>query len=92
MKFLSVCENCLQTYYLDGDEIYIPSNMKIRRTKSKNPYIGSWADWVLHIQSHCEMCRVECPLSAMEDLHSHKDSLKAENDEITKDNEVDDED
>jgi len=92
MKFLSVCEVCLQTYYLDGDEVYTPPNMKIRRTPSKNPYIGTWGDWVLHIQSHCPMCRVQCPLNAMEDLQNHKDALKAENEEITKDNEVYDDD
>jgi len=84
MKFLSVCEICLQSYYLDGDEVYTPSNMKIRTRRTKNPYIANWSDWVLHIQSHCPMCRSECPEKATEDLQAHKIALEAENREITK--------
>lgn len=84
MKFLSVCEVCLNNYYLNEDEVYIPPNMKIRSRRGNNPYIANWADWLLHIQSHCPMCRVECPTKAIDDLETHKSALKKENDEITK--------
>jgi hypothetical protein len=84
MKFLSVCEVCLQRYYLDDSEVYAPPNMRIRHRRKKNPYIGNWSDWLLHVQSHCPMCRVECPSNATDDLEKHKTALKIENDEITK--------
>lgn len=85
MKFLSICEVCLQQYYVDGDETYIPSNMKVRSRRSKNPYISNWSDWIFHVQSHCPMCREECPLAATEDLEKHTTALETTKNELTKD-------
>ena len=87
MKFLSVCENCLQTYYLNDEEVYIPPNMRVRRRKA-NPYIETWADWVMHIQSYCPICREDCPEHVLENLKEYKDKLAKENAEITKDDDV----
>ena len=82
MKFLSVCETCLQRYYLDEEEVYVPRNMRVSTARRRNPYIRSWADWVLHVQSFCPMCRLECPEYVIEDRDYHIQLLAREKAEI----------
>lgn len=88
MKCLAVCEVCLQSYYLDDDDVYVPANMKIRRYVKKNTYIGSWIDWIMHVQSRCPMCREECPEIAREDLEKHISALQKENEEIAREDDI----
>ena len=89
MKSLSICVVCLQSYVLEDDEMYVPPNMKIYQTARKNPYIRNWSDWILHVQSHCPICRFECPSHVRESLQEHIDQLEAENEEIEREDETD---
>jgi len=88
MKFLSICEVCLQSYYLDEDEAVVPANIRIIRKRSKTPYMETWGEWIAHVQTHCPVCRFECPQNALDDFNTKQAAREAENAEITKDDEI----
>jgi len=80
--FLSVCEECGQTYYLKDDEVYVPPNMRPRRRPYKGGYIEGWADWVDYISRTCHYCRVSMPPHVGNDLSEHISALKKEKEDI----------
>jgi len=89
MKSISVCVVCLQSYILEDDEMYIPPNMKVSRIERKNPYMRNWSDWIQHVQSHCPLCRYDCPKHIRDDLQNHLDKLEEQNQKLTEGDETD---
>jgi hypothetical protein len=58
------------------DEAFVPlSGSGFVKTKSAS-YLRTWKDWILHIQSHCEDCRIALPPSqCVADLEKLRKSL-----------------
>jgi hypothetical protein len=70
---LCICQECGDHYY-GKDELYIPINTRtsMRFTERKTE-LKTWQDWLIHISSHCENCRIkEIPVKCLENLNKIK--------------------
>lgn len=67
---LCICKSCNSTYYCK-DELYIfahKNNMRLIRNK-QTPI--TWQDWLEHISSHCDDCRLKIiPSSCLQDYEN----------------------
>jgi hypothetical protein len=52
------CEECGDSFYL-RDEMYYPSGKKTFRVSKPKKELRTWEDWLMHISSHCEKCRLQ---------------------------------
>ena len=67
------CEECGNSFYLK-DELYMPGlKHRFQFSRPKKEELKTWDDYVKHLSTHCENCRVkEVPESCLEDYKKHK--------------------
>ena len=68
-----VCNNCGKIFYAK-DEMIIPAGAKTRmRFANSSKEMRTWEDWLLHLSSNCEDCRLkEIPSKCMDDYKKAK--------------------
>jgi hypothetical protein len=70
----AICYSCGDRYFLKSDEVLVPSNMN--RASKNNTDPKTWADWISHISTHCEKCRLDkVPESCLNDLARYTSKL-----------------
>lgn len=52
------CEECGDSFFL-GDEMYYPMGKRSFRIAKPKRELKTWEDWLIHIASHCEKCRLQ---------------------------------
>ena len=69
---LCVCRECGDHFY--SKDLTLPLNTRTRvRFVERENELKTWEDWVLHISTHCENCRIkEIPVKCMENLNKLK--------------------
>lgn len=70
-----LCDDCGKSFYMK-DEAFVPlSGSGFVKTKSVTN-LRTWKDWIMHIQTHCEDCRITVPPSqCVADLEKLRKSL-----------------
>lgn len=72
---LCVCEQCNSTFYCK-DELYAPLTKNIYRKPRGKKIPQNWQDWLEHISTHCEICRLQCvPTSCIRDYENQTKQL-----------------
>lgn len=68
-----ICEKCGLSYYTK-DEMYHPlTQNQFRMAKRQKEIPSTWEDWILHVSTHCETCRLPyTPSSCLKDLQNLK--------------------
>lgn len=68
-----VCEGCGTVFYLNT-ELYIPAHASKRlRFANSSKEMRTWEDWLLHMSSNCDNCRLkEIPVKCFEDYKKLK--------------------
>jgi hypothetical protein len=65
------CENCGNSFY-SKEELFMPG-LKHRFQFSKKKELKTWEDYIIHISTNCEECRIkEIPESCLEDYKRQK--------------------
>lgn len=67
-----VCEKCGISFYAK-DEMYIPKVKDYFRVAKKVEEPKTWEDWLMHLASNCENCRMKTP---PESCYKDYDKLK----------------
>ena len=52
------CEDCGNIYY-SKDELYLPSMKNGYKFSRKEKTLKTWEDWIIHVSTHCENCRLK---------------------------------
>jgi hypothetical protein len=52
------CENCGKIFY-SKDELYVPFVKNGYKFSRPEKTLKTWEDWILHIATHCEECRIK---------------------------------
>jgi hypothetical protein len=66
------CQECGSSFYVKGDEVAVLPSMQPTRGWRKGDPLTTWADWVMHVQTHCPDCRIIVPPpDCINDLHAH---------------------
>jgi len=69
-KVISVCNICNNTFYVDEEYVKADSNIYISPTQYKRigkdgtieeKTLKTWADWIMHVFTHCPKCRLQSP-------------------------------
>lgn len=68
-----ICGQCGKIFY-SKDELYLPARVKSRmRFSNSSKELRTWEDWLLHMSSNCEDCRIkEIPVKCLEDFNKNK--------------------
>jgi hypothetical protein len=67
-----VCEKCGNSFFC-RDEMYHPPVKNIFRTVRKSEVPRTWEEWILHLSTNCENCRLPyIPSSCEKDLEKLK--------------------
>ncbi len=51
------CQECGDNFYL-RDEMYVPFKATRFRLNKEVKDPETWEDWILHISTHCQNCRI----------------------------------
>lgn len=71
----AICYECLDRFFINSEEILIPSNMT--RLSKNNTDPVTWADWIQHYTTHCPKCRLnKVPESCLNDLARYTARLR----------------
>ena len=67
------CEECGKNFY-SKDELFLPGlKYRYQFSRPEKKVLKTWDDYILHISTHCEECRVkDVPESCLEDYKRHK--------------------
>ena len=69
---LCVCEECGSTFFLKN-ELYAPAFKNPYKIPRKDKKPITWDDWLVHLSSNCENCRLkEIPSSCVKDYEKLK--------------------
>jgi len=70
-----LCEDCGKSLYMK-DEAFVPLSGSGFVKPKPSTKLLTWKDWIMHIQSHCEDCRITVPPSqCVADLEKLRKSL-----------------
>jgi hypothetical protein len=71
----SICCGCFDRFFINSEEILVPSNMNRLSKNNTNPV--NWADWIQHYTTHCPKCRLDkVPQSCLNDLARYTARLR----------------
>ena len=66
------CEKCGKIFY-SKDELYVPVVKNGYKFSRPEKTLKTWEDWILHIATHCEECRLkEVPESCEADYLKYR--------------------
>lgn len=69
---LCVCRECGDHFYAKDLTLPLNTRTRIRFVERENE-LKTWEDWILHVSTHCENCRLkEIPVKCMENLNKLK--------------------
>lgn len=66
------CIECGVSFCVKGDDVEVLPSMKPTKGWKRGDPLTTWADWVMHVQTHCPDCRIIMPPpDCINDLHAH---------------------
>lgn len=66
------CMECGVGFFVKGDDVDVLPTMKPTKGYRKGDPLLNWADWVMHVQTHCPECRIPVPPpDCVNDLQAH---------------------
>lgn len=68
---LCLCNECGDHYY--SKDLYGPVAKNLFKSIKKDKVPSTWDEWVIHISTHCEKCRLQnIPTKCLEDYEKLK--------------------
>jgi len=87
------CVECGMSFYEKGYAVGVMPSMRPVKKWQRGDPLTTWADWVMHIQTHCPDCRIVVPPpDCVNDLraqlsefrHANSQDFELESDEYTR--------
>jgi hypothetical protein len=83
------CADCGVSFFIKGDEVDVLPTMKPTKGRRKGDPLLNWADWVMHVQTHCVECRIPVPPpDCVNDLNMHVAAYGFSNSDMSEEDEL----